>query len=253
MPTSNSHPNLHKTKSRIRLRLGLTPPHPKAVKQPEVPVHSFQPTIASHTMTSATNPLLVPQSPIFETSLNNSTNTFSSQQSRNDSRDAFAYVLPNSQNPDQVPVSPAFDVVSRATASPTTIARDALEEPRMSPARMLQHTRSHPNIAAAASADEVILMTDQELSDRFTFMSEIGFGNWGSVWLCKPKHCRASAHRELGGVAKLGKMAAAGGGSGAGGKVALKLVHRTKTIVSVMAKHVIDPVADLHRQIGDCG
>ena len=231
MPTTNSHPNLQKTKSRIRLRLGLTPPHPKAVKQPDLPVDSAHTEIASNTTTTATDPILVHQSTMFGTSLNNSTNTFSSHQSRNDSRDAFDFDLHDSLNTINAPVPPTLDVVSFATASSPTLARDAPEESRNSPAREIQHTQSHPNIAAAASADEVILMTDQELSDRFMFLSEIGFGNWGSVWLCKPKHWRSSAHHESGGFMKLGKMAAASGGSGAGGKVALKLVHRTKTMV----------------------
>ncbi len=96
---------------------------------------------------------------------------------------------------------------------------------------------THPYIAAATTtADDIFSLTDQQLSDRFTFISEIGFGNWGSVWLCKPKHARASALGGDvgggGGVGKLGKTAAAVGGSGAGGKVAIKLVHRSKTPVS---------------------
>lgn len=91
----------------------------------------------------------------------------------------------------------------------------------------------HPNIVTVTSgADDIFSLTDQQLSDRFTFISEIGFGNWGSVWLCKPKHVRSSQLSEPGAVVKLGKQAAASGGSGAGGKVAIKLVHRSKTAVS---------------------
>ncbi|KIR96928.1 CAMK/CAMKL protein kinase [Cryptococcus deuterogattii 2001/935-1] len=88
----------------------------------------------------------------------------------------------------------------------------------------------HPNIASVTSGtDDIFSLTDQQLSDRFTFISEIGFGNWGSVWLCKPKHVRSSLLSEPRAVARLGKKAVASGGSGAGGKVAIKLVHRSKT------------------------
>lgn len=95
----------------------------------------------------------------------------------------------------------------------------------------------HPNIATVTSgADDIFSLTDQQLSDRFTFISEIGFGNWGSVWLCKPKHARSSQLSEPGGVVKLGKQAAASRGSGAGGKVAIKLVHRSKTAVGPVSR-----------------
>jgi hypothetical protein len=92
----------------------------------------------------------------------------------------------------------------------------------------------HPGIAAAAAAEDIFSITDEQLSERFTFISEIGFGNWGSVWLCKPKHPRASALvvRPNDPELRLGRAAAASGGSGAGGKVAIKLVHREKSPVS---------------------
>lgn len=94
----------------------------------------------------------------------------------------------------------------------------------------------HPNIASVTSGtDGIFSLTDQQLSDRFTFISEIGFGNWGSVWLCKPKYVRSGQLSEPGAVVKLGKQAAASGGSGAGGKVAIKLVHRSKTAVGSLS------------------
>ncbi|KAG6878514.1 hypothetical protein C0993_005445 [Termitomyces sp. T159_Od127] len=53
---------------------------------------------------------------------------------------------------------------------------------------------------------DVYSLSDQVLSDRLCFVEEIGFGNWGSVWLCTPKS-----------------------GSTDGQKIAVKLVHRSKT------------------------
>lgn len=46
---------------------------------------------------------------------------------------------------------------------------------------------------------------------------------------------RSSLLSEPGTVAKLGKQAVASGGSGAGGKVAIKLVHRSKTAVGSLS------------------
>ncbi|WRT68102.1 uncharacterized protein IL334_005077 [Kwoniella shivajii] len=95
----------------------------------------------------------------------------------------------------------------------------------------LHHQHSHPNIYKIASGtDDIFSLTDQQLSNRFTFISEIGFGNWGSVWLCKPKNLKsASSFNENGVIVKLGKKAATSGGLGASGKVAVKLVHRSRT------------------------
>ncbi|WWC88336.1 uncharacterized protein L201_003246 [Kwoniella dendrophila CBS 6074] len=98
----------------------------------------------------------------------------------------------------------------------------------------------HPALNTITSGtDDIFSLTDQQLSDRFTFISEIGFGNWGSVWLCKPKHLRSSyhlnnpQHQQMNenerAVIRLGKKSVASGGSGAAGKVAIKLVHRSRT------------------------
>lgn len=236
MAISTPQPTLYKPKSKIRLRLGLTPPHPKP-KQPEtvhVPaVPSLQASIASQTPSSTSTPN--PTS-----SFNASTNTVSSQPSRADSRDAFAYDHDNSPESINFTQSPAVDVISYISTSPVSVKRVApIPNPLISSHRavaspMPLEENTHPHITAAASADDIFSLTDQQLADRFSFISEIGFGNWGSVWLCKPKHVRSSALGTSGktGMVRLGKMAAAGGGSGAGGKVAIKLVHRSKTPVS---------------------
>ncbi|KAL7418214.1 kinase-like domain-containing protein [Mrakia frigida] len=71
-------------------------------------------------------------------------------------------------------------------------------------------TPSAPNppsikVTPAAGGEEIFSLTDEELSDAYTFVKEVGFGNWGIVWLCK---------RKL---------------NNPGQKVAIKLVHRSKT------------------------
>ncbi|KDQ62647.1 hypothetical protein JAAARDRAFT_121619 [Jaapia argillacea MUCL 33604] len=56
-------------------------------------------------------------------------------------------------------------------------------------------------------ATDIFSLSDQVLAEKFQFVQEIGFGNWGSVWLCRPK---ADPSSSLEGVA-------------------VKLVHRAKT------------------------
>jgi hypothetical protein len=71
-------------------------------------------------------------------------------------------------------------------------------------------------------------LTDQQLQDRFDFIEEIGFGNWGSVWKVKPVSHRRGGWDDIPSMEglRLGRAAAAAGGGGAGGRVAVKLVHR---------------------------
>ncbi|CAA7265469.1 unnamed protein product [Cyclocybe aegerita] len=62
-------------------------------------------------------------------------------------------------------------------------------------------------------SNDIFSLSDQTLSERLEFVEEIGFGNWGSVWLCRPK----PATKDDGTVRPLGQ------------KIAVKLVHRSKT------------------------
>ena len=57
---------------------------------------------------------------------------------------------------------------------------------------------------------------DTGLSDKLQFVEEIGYGNWGSVWLCRPKEDPDSPNAD--GLVKLQET-----------KIAVKLVHRSKT------------------------
>ncbi|ODN74147.1 hypothetical protein L202_07598 [Cryptococcus amylolentus CBS 6039] len=223
-----AQPALRKSKSNLRQRLGLTS------------------TRATH---------LSPIASAGSTNLASSTSTTASSASRTDSRSAFTY---DTSSPSPPLKRPEFDTISynsamsasiggfteEAGASNSTLVSEesVVEQTYQTPAQDLQPYQApsqypppggddtlHPNIASVTSgADDIFSLTDQQLSDRFTFISEIGFGNWGSVWLCKPKHARSS-QLEQGAVVRLGKQAAASGGSGAGGKVAIKLVHRSKT------------------------
>ncbi|KAI6016226.1 kinase-like protein [Pisolithus marmoratus] len=56
--------------------------------------------------------------------------------------------------------------------------------------------------------NDVFSLSDQLLAERLHFVKEIGFGNWGSVWLCRPKSS-SGKQRDV--------------------QVAVKLVHRSKT------------------------
>jgi protein-serine/threonine kinase len=92
----------------------------------------------------------------------------------------------------------------------------------------------HPHLRNLVNtSDDIFLMTDQMLCERFSFAHEIGFGNWGSVWVGKPRHYRASTLEKRIPGGRMGKMAAANGGYGAGGKVAFKLIYREKTAVRI--------------------
>ncbi|WVQ84397.1 hypothetical protein IAT38_006549 [Cryptococcus sp. DSM 104549] len=234
MPAMTAKPALRKSKSNLRQRLGLT----SAPKQPALlsPVPSPSSTnLASSTSTSA------------------SATSHASHVSRADSRSAFTYdsatpsppgkgraefdtVSYNSQMSEVEGQTPdrehagvnasASTLVSSGESSDVAYAdadaeADANNDtrgvtPYQPPAQYGaggEEDTLHPNIANATSGvDDIFSLTDQQLSDRFTFISEIGFGNWGSVWLCKPKHVRSSQLGEAG--------------------VAIKLVHRSKTVTT---------------------
>ncbi|KAH0831882.1 hypothetical protein J3R83DRAFT_12756 [Lanmaoa asiatica] len=59
-----------------------------------------------------------------------------------------------------------------------------------------------------SEVSDVFSLSDHLLAERLQFVKEIGFGNWGSVWLCRPKSSSG----------KVKDM-----------EVAVKLVHRSKT------------------------
>lgn len=93
----------------------------------------------------------------------------------------------------------------------------------------------HPHVRAmVAASDDIFYLNDQQLGERFSFIEEIGFGNWGSVWKVRPRRYKASRYFGNRPGGKMGKNAAAGGGIGANGKVAVKLVHRQRTAVSAL-------------------
>ncbi|KAG2049049.1 kinase-like protein [Suillus hirtellus] len=63
---------------------------------------------------------------------------------------------------------------------------------------------------SAPEANDVFSLSDHLLAERLQFVKEIGFGNWGSVWLCRPKSSSSpNKHKDV--------------------EVAVKLVHRSKT------------------------
>ncbi|KAK7690268.1 hypothetical protein QCA50_006923 [Cerrena zonata] len=62
-------------------------------------------------------------------------------------------------------------------------------------------------------ATDIFSITDEVLAERLQFIEEIGFGNWGSVWLCRPRPDPTSS-TDL---------------PDTDAKIAVKLVHRSKT------------------------
>ena len=245
-------PTLHKPKSKLRLRLGLD----SDTMTPDQHLQSGHDHDASTTFSS-------PASQDADNPLAQSTNTGSSTLSRGD---AFALDLSPSTASDHYSPNPAFDTISYASASPQSATynidhstssapydhsgADAYPTPSPSASPPPQHLEpeppqqstaqdrevhlavSHPNIAAAASgADDIFYVTDEQLSRRLMFVEEIGYGNWGSVWQCVPRKFKPSGQNDMVG-ARLGWKSAVSGGSGAGGAVAAKLVHRQKSAVS---------------------
>ncbi|KAJ6621778.1 hypothetical protein B0H10DRAFT_2015719 [Mycena sp. CBHHK59/15] len=63
---------------------------------------------------------------------------------------------------------------------------------------------------------DVFSLSDSELALQLQFVEEIGFGNWGSVWLCSPKEEPNSPSAD--GLVRVQAT-----------KIAVKLVHRSKT------------------------
>ncbi|KAG8214433.1 hypothetical protein J3R82DRAFT_9456 [Butyriboletus roseoflavus] len=59
-----------------------------------------------------------------------------------------------------------------------------------------------------SEVSDVFSLSDHLLAERLQFVKEIGFGNWGSVWLCRPKSSSGNVKNM---------------------EVAVKLVHRSKT------------------------
>ncbi|GJJ13306.1 hypothetical protein Clacol_007558 [Clathrus columnatus] len=72
-------------------------------------------------------------------------------------------------------------------------------------------------IPPPTEATDIFSLSDHALSERYQFVEEIGFGNWGSVWLCRPKDAQGNPIIDPEADAR------------GTGKVAVKLVHRSKT------------------------
>ncbi|PFH46524.1 hypothetical protein AMATHDRAFT_199381 [Amanita thiersii Skay4041] len=68
----------------------------------------------------------------------------------------------------------------------------------------------------SADSTDIFSLSDQVLADKLQFIKEIGFGNWGSVWLCRPKLSPDSPSEND--LVKTHED-----------DIAVKLVHRSKT------------------------
>ena len=254
---------LTKPKSKLRLRLGLTPPHPtsKSAKPTKTNTKQQPPVPIQHTHIPVRAPAPPP--------LLSSTSTTGGI-SRTDSRSAFTYdnYSPTSASVDgrnehehdydygtQEHVrspSLAFETISLNTElnnSMSTWMDPALAQHYYPTPSATGDTSAsteeeveddaglrHPHIRQmVAAADDIFLLSDRQLGERFCFVEEIGFGNWGSVWKVRPRHKRASQIDGNRPGGHMGRTAAGGGGVRANGKVAIKLVHRERTAVSLLS------------------
>lgn len=108
-------------------------------------------------------------------------------------------------------------------ASPTP-PRQASRVKSFTKSQSKHHSRYDSMRSSALQTEGIVSLSDEELSHLFDFVEEVGFGNWGSVWKCRP---RPNRHRHP--SDKLGLPSAASGGPGAPGLVAIKLVHRQES------------------------
>ncbi|OSX59648.1 hypothetical protein POSPLADRAFT_1075257 [Postia placenta MAD-698-R-SB12] len=70
---------------------------------------------------------------------------------------------------------------------------------------------------------DIFSLTDEALANKYQFIEEIGFGNWGSVWLCRPRH-----HPDASSSDQLLSLH--------NNKIAAKLVHRSKKTTTTGAR-----------------
>lgn len=259
-----------KSKLRLRLGLTPPHPvsksSPKANAKAQAQAKAQARAVSTATV-SPSPPTLppLPQSESTAALATSTSTTASTGISRIDSRSAFTYddYSPTTASVDGQTASqsqthsrsPPFETISlntEAEISRSTLIDSALPPQTFYPTPSATASTSdlgdqveevdddalkHPHLRQmVAASDDIFYLTDKQLGERFCFDQEIGFGNWGSVWRVRPRYSRASQLGHPGeGKGKpgtrLGRVSAAGGGSGAGGKVAIKLVHRERTAV----------------------
>lgn len=109
--------------------------------------------------------------------------------SQNSSGIAHTFLLKKPDHPPPpIPTSPPFVPIHRS-GHPTTPPRrpsNHQPQPAINPTAV-RTPFTTTTIPTAVVAEDVFSISDQELSDAFAFVKEVGFGNWGSVWLCKRK------------------------------------------------------------------
>lgn len=96
----------------------------------------------------------------------------------------------------------AFDIVSSSSATASSSTPDRKRNSH-------QSKRDSPRVHSPKGANDIFSLTDAALAERYQFIEEIGYGNWGSVWKCRPKADPSPSAR-----------------------VAIKLVHRSKNPTS---------------------
>src|SRR6266481_2500636 len=79
-------------------------------------------------------------------------------------------------------------------------------------------SRTTPSANATSLLRKYVSLSVSTPTSTGLILSQIGFGNWGSVWLCRPKDDEGQPVQDHAAVEARGM-----------GKVAVKLVHRSKT------------------------
>ncbi|KAJ9116868.1 hypothetical protein QFC22_004525 [Naganishia vaughanmartiniae] len=100
--------------------------------------------------------------------------------------------------------------------------------PQQAQRKRTPEMRRREREASGDVSNDIFSLSDQMLSDRYKFVQEIGFGNWGSVWQCKPRTPAAHPLHRSTVSRSQPSLSHAVASQHHPTKVAIKLVHRSK-------------------------
>nr|XP_018262002.1 CAMK/CAMKL protein kinase [Kwoniella dejecticola CBS 10117]OBR84160.1 CAMK/CAMKL protein kinase [Kwoniella dejecticola CBS 10117] len=271
----NTQPRLNKQKSKIRLRLGLgSPAQPQVKSQPQQKQHlspipspnnqhqlsnststrtsgisrvdsrsaftydfSATPSPPNHEFDTISYNTISPESPFYQNHSNIESNstllTCSDSEDDDDEGDKYTQRAQQAVNECGYHVNPN-QIRTNAGASQGHHYHHYLqdeEEYLEGPDDTLDPAIS----SITPGTDDIFRIRDTQLQEGFKFLEEIGFGNWGSVWSCKPRYAHRLPNHGPGdstysvnerAILTMGKRSVMLGGCS---KVAIKLVHRRRT------------------------
>ncbi|GAA6024745.1 hypothetical protein JCM8202_002908 [Rhodotorula sphaerocarpa] len=90
------------------------------------------------------------------------------------------------------PVRPDAAAITKKVMTPIPTRTPIFESPRRAPLAPTTPTKSPRRGPKRVSGtpkkkEDVFSWSDEMLAERYSFIEEVGFGNWGSVWKVKPK------------------------------------------------------------------